>query len=435
MLTNPQIIAILTPWNFWHQDIATGKERPKYAGQLFNQKDIKEVSVVTGVRRSGKSTVVLQTLQRLIATGTPATNILYVNFEDPGFAAELNLKFLLQIYDAYIEKFAPTGKIYVALDEAHLVPQWEKFVRGLYDRNVNIKFYVTGSSAYLITREYGTTLTGRYRSNVFWPLSFAEWLDFKGVTLNLRVAADTRLPEARHYFLEYLQFGGFPQVALTVAPEEKTQILKDYYAAIIDKDIIARYGVRNSHQLRAFYMYALSNIGLPISGYQARQNLGIPQPTAGRFLQYAEEVYLFSYARFFSYSLVTQNKHSQKIYCADPGLYNAMAFSFSPNRGRMFENAVLLALRRTGGEIFYWRGKQEVDFVVRRSYEISRLINVCWELNQASRAREISGLQEAMRKFKITIGEIITLDLPEEIKVPEGIIKVKNFFAEPEMVA
>mgnify|MGYP000042838147 CR=1 FL=1 len=123
MLTNQQIIAILTPWNYWHQTINTGLERPKYVNQLYDQKDLKEVSIVTGVRRCGKSTVVLQTLQRLIRDGTPATNILYVNFEEPGFAAELSLQLLLQIYDAYIEKFAPTGKIYIALDEAHLVPQ------------------------------------------------------------------------------------------------------------------------------------------------------------------------------------------------------------------------------------------------------------------------------------------------------------------------
>jgi Predicted ATPase (AAA+ superfamily) len=179
-MNNQEIIGILSQWNFWQKEVKTGLARPKYVQKLFNQRDQKEVSVITGVRRSGKSTALLQTLKEIIENGASVQNILYINFEEPAFASDLDLKFLLQIYQAYREKFSPQGKIYVALDEVHMVPQWEKFVRGVYDRGDEVKFYITDSSSHLLSKEYGYTLTGRIYSNVIYPLSFREYLLFKG---------------------------------------------------------------------------------------------------------------------------------------------------------------------------------------------------------------------------------------------------------------
>src|SRR3989338_9554179 len=121
-MTNQEIIDILSEWNFWQKEPKTGLARPKYVSPLLKQKDQKEVSIITGVRRSGKSTVLLQTLKEIIKSGAPAENTFYINFEEPAFALDLNLKFLLQMYDAYLERFTPKGKIFIALDEVHLVP-------------------------------------------------------------------------------------------------------------------------------------------------------------------------------------------------------------------------------------------------------------------------------------------------------------------------
>ena len=426
-MTNQEIIDILSQWNFWQKEPKTGLARPKYVSPLLKQKDQKEVSIITGVRRSGKSTVLLQILKEIIKGGTAVQNIVYINFEEPAFAPDLNLNFLLQIYDAYRERFLPHGKIYVALDEVHQVPQWEKFVRGVYDRGDEVKFYVTDSSSHLLSQEYGRALTGRTYSNLIYPLSFQEFLSFKNHDDLLN--SDNRCsPELRHLLREYLEFGGFPQVVLSDGEEVKRQLLKEYYSAIIEKDIASRYQVRDMRQLKEFCLLVMTQNGLSMSGYLAEKKQGISQPTANKFLSYLEEVLLMVPANYFSFSLAQQQKRPRKFFSIDTGLYNAVSFKFSENIGRVFENAVFLALKRSGAEVFYWQDKQETDFVVREGRAVKRLINVCWDLTNDNKKREVAGLEEAMKKFGIYESELITLEYEDKIKTPSGTVRIKNFF-------
>lgn len=434
-MTNQEIISILGQWNFWQRKIDTGLARPKYVQNLLKQKDQKEVSVITGVRRCGKSTALLQTLKKIINSGVSSQNILYVNFEEPAFALDLDLKFLLQIYDAYREKFLPKGKVYMALDEIHMVPQWERFVRGVYDRGENVKFYITDSSSHLLSKEYGHTLTGRSYSNVIYPLSFQEFLYFKkqdNLLDESKINANS--VRLRHAFLEYLEFGGFPQITLNTDNQTKTQLLKEYYSAIIEKDIAGRYKIRDSRLLKEFCLLAMTQNGLPMSGYLAEKKQDISQPTANKLLSYLGEVFLMMPAGYFSYSLAQQQKRPKKFYSVDTGIYNAVSFKFSENIGRVFENAVFLALKRGGAEIFYWQGKRETDFVAREGRAAKRLINACWNLTEENKSREIEGLAESMEKFKLKGAQIITLGYEDKIHVASGVIEIKNFFNMPEMV-
>ena len=435
-MNNQEIIGILSQWNFWQKEVKTGLARPKYVQKLFNQRDQKEVSVIMGVRRSGKSTALLQTLKEIIENGASVQNILYINFEEPAFASDLDLKFLLQIYQAYREKFSPQGKIYVALDEVHMVPQWEKFVRGVYDRGDEVKFYITDSSSHLLSKEYGHTLTGRIYSNVIYPLSFREYLLFKGQDKLTDVAGiNINSAELRHAFQKYLEFGGFPQITLSGDAETKKQLLKEYYSAIIEKDIAGRYKVRDAGRLKEFCLLAMTQNGLPLSGYLAEKKQGIPQPTANKFLSYLEEVFLMLPVSYFSYSLSQQQKRPKKFYSIDTGIYNAVSFKFSENIGRVFENAVFLALKRGGNEIFYWQNKRETDFVVREGRAVKRLINVCWDLNEENKIREIEGLDESMKKFKLKESELITLQGEDKINTENGVVEIKNFFNLPEIAS
>lgn len=426
-MTNQEIIEILKQWNFWHKNIDTGFNRSGYVDDLYKQKDLKEVSVITGVRRSGKSTILLQTLKNIIDDGVPSTNILYINFEEPSFARDLNLKFLLQIYDAWREAFAPKGKVYIALDEISLVQEWEKFVRGFYDRGEEIKFYVTDSSTRLLSGEFGRVLTGRTYSNIVYPLNFTEFIDFKREDKSL-LKIKAHSPELRNLFLEFLHYGGFPQVVLTKNEDDKIKILKECYSAIIEKDIVQRYQVRSFGQLKEFCLLAMTNSGLPTSGYNIEKKQKISQPTANKFFDYLSEVFLMSPVDYFSFSLTQRQTRPKKFYSIDTGIYNAVSFKFSENIGRIFENIVFLDLLRAGSEIFYWVDKQETDFVVRRGVVIKRLINVCWNLNNENRARELAGLDEAMKKFNIKKAELITLGFEEQVEVPSGTVEIKNYF-------
>ncbi|MFH1192605.1 MAG: ATP-binding protein [bacterium] len=427
-MNNSQIIEILDVWNFWNKSINTGIIREQYVGELYRQRNIKEVSVVAGVRRSGKSTILLQVIKKIIDAGDASSqNTLYINFEEPAFSPYLNIEFLLQIYDAYLEHFNPEGKIFIVLDEIQNVPQWEKFIRGLYDRNEKIKFYITGSSSKLLSKEYGTSLTGRIYSNEIFPLNFKEFLKFKNKDDLFENITGKGSPVLRKFFKEYMEFGGLPQVVLTKEEKDKTQILKDYYSAIIEKDIVQRYEIRDVKKLKEFCLNLIVNISAKFSGYQAEKKQKISQPTANKFLEYAKEVFLVQTADYFSYSFAKQKNNPHKIYIIDLGLYNALSFRFSDNLGKMFENLVYLEYRRKQEDIFYWENKNEVDFLIRKGVKIDKLINVCWNFNNENKQRETGGLLEAMNKFGQKEAYIITMGYDEEIQIDKKTIKVKNF--------
>jgi uncharacterized protein len=425
-----QIMETLAYWNLWENERDTGIERSEYVKELLRQKDIKEISIVSGIRRSGKSTILLQVLKKAITDGLPKENTLYVNFEEPAFAPQMKLEFLSEILDAYLEKFSPEGRILVVLDEVQYVDGWEKFVRGLYDRGENIKFYITGSSSKLLSKEYGTVLTGRTYTNEIFPLSFKEFLVFKKKEKLLNFVKGKGTPALRNQFMEYLKYGGFPRVALNPKVQDKLQLLKDYYSSIIEKDIVQRYEVRDIKKIKEYYINLVTSIATNFSGYRAEKILDISQPTANKFFAYAEEVYLAQGISLFNYSYLKQKANSEKVYVIDSGIYRAVSFRFSENLGRIFENLVFLEYRRKSEDIFYWKGKNEVDFLLRKGTIIEKAVNVCWELNDENKEREIAGLKEAMEKFKLKKAEIITMGYAEEIKVKGGKIVVKNYLEE-----
>ena len=427
-MNDSQLIEVLEYWNFWNQDRRTGVYRKDYVDELYRQGKLKEASIVAGVRRAGKSTILLQVLRKLIDSGTPRENILYVNFEEPTFIPYLTVEFLLRIHDLYLERFNPRGRTYVVLDEVQLVPGWERFVRGLYDRDKDIKFYITGSSSKLLSKEYGTSLTGRIVSNEVFPLSFQEFLAFKEKEEMIERSRGKGSPALRNLFNQYTRFGGFPQVVLTEEEKDKMQILKDYYTAVIEKDIIQRYQVRDIKKLKEFCLNLYANAASHFSGYQAEKRQKISQPTANKFLEYAREVFLVQTTDYFSYSFTEQKANPYKVYAIDPGLYNAVSFRFSENLGRIFENVVYLALRRKGEEIFYWKGKGEVDFLIRKGTGIDRLINVCWELNKKNEKREFSGLYEAMKQFNVSNAQIIVSGYDDQVDIKGKKIVISNFF-------
>jgi len=427
-MNDSQLIEVLEYWNFWSQDRRTGVYRKDYAQELYRQRKLKEVSIVAGVRRAGKSTILLQVLKKLIDAGVPRENILYVNFEEPTFIPYLTVEFLLRIYDLYLERFNPAGRTYVVLDEVQLVPGWERFVRGLYDREKGIKFYITGSSSKLLSREYGASLTGRIISNEVFPLSFQEFLTFRNKENLIEKSQGKGSPALRNLFNQYIRFGGFPQVVLTEEEKDSMQILKDYYTAVIEKDIIQRYRVRDIKKLKEFCLNLYANVATHFSGYQAEKRQKISQPTANKFLEYTREVFLVQTTDCFSYSFTEQKANPYKVYAIDPGLYNAVSFKFSENIGRIFENVIYLELRRKGEEIFYWKGKGEVDFLIRKGTKIDKLINVCWELNKNNEKRELSGLCEAMEKFNVADAEIIVSGYDDRVDIKGKKIVISNFF-------
>lgn len=402
-MTTAEIITILEKWNFWNQKIDAGFRRESCLKKLNKLLAMTEVVALTGVRRSGKSTLILQIIEELIAKGVNPQNTLYVNFEEPNFYDSLNVKFLSKIFDAYMEFFDPKEKVYIFLDEVQLVKEWERFVAALYDRRVNVKIFVTGSSSNFLMEEISTLLSGRYVSEVIYPLSFAEFLDFKKEKYSPLI----KRPKLYNYLREYIEFGGFPKVVVEKEKYNKKTLLVEYFNSILERDILFRHRIKNEKDIKEIAGFALANISSRISTYKIEKAFRISNPNARRYFEYFQESFMLQFATFFSYSVKKQTYNPQKVFCIDTGLRNAVSFKFSEDIGKLLENMVYLELLRKKETPYYWEGKGEIDFVLRRGHKVSELINVCYSLNAQSLEREIKSLEEGMSEFKNTKAKII----------------------------
>lgn len=398
------IIQVLDKWNFWHQKIDVGLARPFYLEKLNQYLKMPEIVALTGVRRSGKSTIVLQVIGELIQSGVKPENTLYINFEEPGLGSDLNVDLLGKIFDSYLEFYNPRGKIYLFLDEVQLVSGWERFVASLYDRKANVKIFVTGSSSKLLQGEISALLSGRYVSEVVYPLSFKEFLNFKNISYESRIK-NVNL----YYFLrEYIEFGGFPRIVTETEPHNKKIILTEYFNSILERDIIVRYKIKNIRDVKEIINFTLTNISGQISSYKLEKDFGVSSQNTRRYLEYFDESFLLRFAPFFSYSVKKQMYNPPKVFAVDTGLRNAVSFKFSEDIGKLLENIVMLEFLRKKQPSYYWQNNNtEIDFVLRDGLKVSRLINVCYSLNKNSLKREIESLEDGLREFKGSKAELI----------------------------
>lgn len=393
----------LIEWNPWWEtkevpEELKAKPRPSYE-QLVNSIEIKEITIITGVRRSGKSTLMYQMIDSLLKKGIAPAQILYVNIEDKKLVKDS----LQDIYSSYRQNINLDKKAYVFLDEIHKKDGWEAWVRKKYDLKTHDKFVISGSCSYLLKKEYSTLLTGRNVTFEVMPLSFDEFLLFNNITIDKNnIKKGLLLEKTRLLILksldEYLSLGGFPEVVLK-SKNFKTKLLEQYFDDILYKDIIDRYNL-NSQKTKDLALYLMTNFTSFISLRNLRNSLGISYDTINDYLSYYTEAFLFFTADHFSYSFKEQKTLASKIYCIDNGLRNAVSFKFSKDEGKLAENCVFIHLKRQGKYAYYWKNQNEADFVIKNADYSLEAINVSYtdEINE----REIKGLQEFKKQNKKT---------------------------------
>ena len=283
------------------------------------------------------------------------------------------------------------------------------------------KVFITGSNAKLLSSELATTLSGRHLKIELYPFSFEEFLVYNNISTKDFSTTKEKSVVARS-FSRYLEFGGFPEVVISSDSEE----LKQLYQDILIKDLIVRFKIRDTKSFREIALYLLSNISLPLSFNNMRNMVGIKSVTSVKnYVDALEEAYLFYSLFKFDYSIRKQIINDRKIYAVDTGIPNAVAFKFSENRGRSMENAIFIELKRRREEIFYYKGKKECDFLIRKGFQIKEAIQVSQSLdNPETEKREIEGLLEAMESFKLKKGMIITESLEAERKIKGKRIKI-----------
>lgn len=420
-----ELLEILEDWNIWKKELDAGIERKSYLERFSRFLKSNVIVAITGVRRSGKSYIMRQSIKKLVQDGVKKKNILMVNFEDRRFS-EFNPGLLDEIYEAYLEFLSPDKPQFIFLDEIHNVPSWERWARSMHELG-KAKIVISGSSSKLLKGELASVLTGRHLDVPVFTLSFKEFLYFKNIKIADNLDLISRRIDIKRALDEYTQFGGFPEVVLS---EEKKQLLLAYFDDILTKDIERRYKLKESEKLRALARFYLTNISNTITFNSIKKFLNTTTNTIEKFSSYLEEVNALFFVKRFSFKVKEQEKAARKIYAADVGLANAIGFKFSSNIGKIAENLVAIELKKRekyqNAEIFYWQNilKNEVDFVVKEGQKVKQLIQVCWDISEyKTKEREVKALLKAGSELKCMDLLIITGDKEMEETIKNKKIK------------
>ncbi len=345
-----------------------------------------QITVITGLRRVGKSTLLAQ-----IATKYLKHEFYFVNFED-----ERLLNFQVTDFDLLHETLISLfgEKKTFLFDEIQNVPEWERFVRRLHDQGY--KFILTGSNASLLSQELGTRLTGRSIRVELFPFSFKEFLAFKQIEIHAsKVLTTKQRGKLRKLANEYIAFGGIPD-ALKY-PE--LAIHKTLYDDVLYRDIATRYKLENTQSLKELAFYLVSNTASLISFNKLKDFLKLGSVnTVKNYIDYLENSWLFFIVNKYAHSVKEQQIAAKKIYGIDTGLTQSVGFSFSKNKGKLIENAVFLHLRRTYQDVYYYKTAQgyEVDFFLP---EKRMFIQVSHHLDaEETRERELRALVSARQE-------------------------------------
>ena len=400
-----QIIEILEDWNFWSKDHDVGIVRSDYLKRIEKLAKTGQIITIMGVRRSGKSTIMLQYIKQLIDNGLNPKNILYVNFEDLRFN-EFSLELLNQVYEVYLEYMQP-DQHYIFLDEVHKIKDWERFARTKHELK-EAQIFVSSSNEKLLFGKLASILTGRHLDVEVFPLDFNEFLQFNKLEINKKnIIAERR--KIKPLLNEYVQYGGFPLVTLK---EPKKEILQTYFEDIINKDVIENHTITYVSKIKSLAKFYLTNVGRRISFNKIAKTLNLSLDTVERYSYYLEEAYLIYFIKKFSYSVKEQERSMAVVYTVDNGVRNLLGFRFSEDSGWLYQNIVANRLIKKYGKenVFYWRNevKEEVDFVVIQG-KVKQLIQVCYKIEEVME-REVRVLLKASKELKCKDLIIITDD-------------------------
>jgi predicted AAA+ superfamily ATPase len=373
----------------------------------------KEILVISGVRRCGKSTLLNEIRHK------SKESDYYFNFDDERLI-DFNVDDFQDLYEVFLELFGKQVTFY--FDEIQNIPGWERFVRRLYD--YNNKVYITGSNASMLSRELGTHLTGRYTRMELYPFSFSEYLSFTKFDYSKTTALSTQgKSEIKSRFNNYFRKGGFP----TYVETGNKQYLKSLYESILYRDVMVRNSLTNEKELLELVHFMASNTSKLFSYNSLAKVIGVKNATTIKnYLDYLQNTYLLFLVSKYDRSVKKQLHNPKKGYFVDFGLVRELGFHHSEDNGRLLENLVFIELKRRGKEIYYHHQKYECDFVLKEKNEINEAIQVSWSVyDDLTRKREIDGLTDALKCYGLKEGLIITEDEDDIFNINDFKIIVK----------
>ena len=381
---------------------------------IAEKKSLPHVIVITGLRRSGKSTLLKQIIEKYYHN----KDFYYINFEDERLF-NFNASNFNDIYESLIDLYGECTTFFI--DEIQNITNFETFVRRFYEQG--FKFYITGSSAHLLSKELGTKLTGRHLNIIVKPFSLLEFLTLKKFTIDKSKLyhTETRV-KIKKLFEEYLIKGGMPEFLI----HDDLELLTNIYEDIIIKDIAVRYHVENVTNLKEVYNYLISNFSNKFSYNEIKRILKIGSVnTVKKYILYLKETHFANTITKFDHSIKKQIINDKKMYLIDTGFLQVLSTRLTKDKGWYLENIVYNVLKKQFTEVFYFTKSHECDFIVIENKTVKSVIQVTWELNDKNKEREIEGVVEALLEFKQKTGLILTFDQEEEINRKNKRIIVK----------
>ena len=369
--------------------------------------------VIKGVRRCGKSTL----LKQLITSRHPK-DFWYFNFDDERLTWFASEDFQ-SLIETMLELFGK--KKYLCLDEIQNIHGWELFINRMLRQGYQV--FITGSNAHLLSRELGTHLTGRHIDIELHPFSFLEYLNAHNIKISAKgiYSTEEKALLSKH-FKKYLVQGGMPEAIVFSNEAILTQVVND----ILQRDIVNRYNIRKPLELKTVLKFLITNTANPITYRSIRNNFKIQSAnTIQKYIEYAEETYLIFTVRRYEKKIKKFDKNPKKIYCVDNGIITKTSPIMHELQGALLENLVALHLKRLGKEFYYYKGRNdaECDFIVPSEKQV---LQVCYQLRDDNKEREIKGLLEALDLLSAKKGYMLTLDQEDQI-----VRKNKNIIIQP----
>ncbi len=387
----------------------TGIPRKMYSSQLQESLNIQEIIILTGMRRTGKTTMMYQLIQHLIQMNVDPFRILYVQFDHP-LLKNLDISDLIRQHrvDHGISK---KEILYVFFDEIHYLEDWAQWVKVIYDQK-QVKMFISGSSKALLLPKAMTHLSGRYLTYNIWPLFFPEFLDF-------RKSEPEPGDEHRYVSLaeEYLSTGGFPRIVLEKNVEFRGRLMREYFDGIVFKDIAAVHEIRDIRTLRDLAAFLVTSSGKPVSFNKLKKSFKLSIDTIREYISYIEESHLIEELPVASRSKNERVYNPKKYYVLDPGMRTAL--TGEKETGPRAETALHLHLKQLKLPLGYWKQVHEVDFIIQGK----PLIAVECKYKNEITKKDLKSLEKWLAKEKKGKGIIVTRDLEETIELGKNTVR------------
>ncbi len=379
--------------------------------------DLGKIMTIIGPRRAGKTWYFYQLISTLEAGGLARRQIIYMNFEDERLEMEGDYD---QILDAYLElnPGQTLSEIYLFFDEIQELPNWEKYIRRLYD-TVTRNIFLTGSNSKMLSGEIATSLRGRSLTFEILPLSFKEYLSFQGIDFQDRFSSQNRAV-IKNCFEEYLEWGGYPEL-VSMDKRFKPDILQEYFNVMLFRDLIQRYDIRDVSILKYLIKRLIGSFTKEFSVHKLYNDLksrgfSTSKDSIYRMMDQIFSIYMVSLLEKYAPAVVKREMSNRKVYLFDNGFASATHYAFSDDRGKLLENMVFAALRARSDEMFFLKNGWECDFVTFRRGEPPLLVQVTERSYQDNYERELQGLLKVKNLVENGDALILVSDLAERPK-------------------